>query len=66
MIGVTMHLAPPLLGRADELEILRRLIADVRNGRSGVVVVRGEPGIGRRVTTGPMFQRAGYNRTYVP
>jgi len=47
MIGVTMHLAPPLLGRADELEILRRLIADVRNGRSGVVVVRGEPGIGK-------------------
>jgi DNA-binding CsgD family transcriptional regulator len=47
MIGVTMHLAPPLLGRADELEILRRLIADVRNGRSAVVVVRGEPGIGK-------------------
>ena len=47
MIGVTMHPAPPLLGRIDELEILRRLIADVRGGRSAVVVVRGEAGIGK-------------------
>jgi DNA-binding CsgD family transcriptional regulator len=47
MIGVTMHPAPPLVGRIDELEILRRLIADVRHGRSAVVVVRGEPGIGK-------------------
>jgi ABC-type transport system involved in cytochrome c biogenesis ATPase subunit len=47
MIGVTMHPAPPLLGRINELEILRRLIADVRGGRSAVVVVRGEAGIGK-------------------
>ncbi|MGH3200995.1 MAG: AAA family ATPase, partial [Streptosporangiaceae bacterium] len=42
-----MHPAPPLFGRIDELEILRRLIANVRDGRSAVVVVRGAPGIGK-------------------
>jgi DNA-binding CsgD family transcriptional regulator len=47
MIGVTMHPPPPLLGRIDELKILRQLIADVRGGRSAVVVVRGEAGIGK-------------------
>src|SRR6201992_4365441 len=36
-----------LFGRTDELEVLRRLIASVRRGRSGVLVVRGEPGIGK-------------------
>src|SRR5690348_525584 len=40
---------PPsrLFGRSAELEILRRLIANVRGGRSAVLVVRGEPGIGK-------------------
>src|SRR5579862_3128450 len=40
---------PPsrLFGRTAELEILRRLISDVRRGRSAVLVVRGEPGIGK-------------------
>src|ERR1700749_3068368 len=40
---------PPsrLLGRTAELEILGRLIANVRRGRSAVLVVRGEPGIGK-------------------
>jgi DNA-binding CsgD family transcriptional regulator len=40
---------PPsrLFGRIAELEILRRLIAEVRRGPSAVLVVRGEPGIGK-------------------
>src|ERR1700746_338118 len=40
---------PPsrLFGRTAELEILGRLIANVRRGRSAVLVVRGEPGIGK-------------------
>ncbi|HJY97609.1 MAG TPA: AAA family ATPase, partial [Streptosporangiaceae bacterium] len=42
-----MHPPPALLGRTDELEILRQLIAGVRDGRSAVVVVRGEAGIGK-------------------
>src|SRR5580693_877452 len=47
MIGVTVHPPPPLLGRIDELKILRQLLADVRGGRSAAVVVRGEAGIGK-------------------
>src|SRR6202050_3501901 len=40
---------PPsrLLGRTAELEIPGRLVADARRGRSAVLVVRGEPGIGK-------------------
>src|SRR5690348_3919738 len=40
---------PPsrMFGRTAELEALGRLIADVRRGRSAVLVVRGEPGIGK-------------------
>ena len=39
--------APGLLGRADERDLLDRLLGDARNGRSGVVVIRGEAGIGK-------------------
>src|ERR1700731_4693381 len=42
-----MHPPPRLFGRTAELEILGRLIANVRRGRSAVLVVRGEPGIGK-------------------
>jgi hypothetical protein len=42
-----MHPPPRLFGRTGELEILRRLVANVRRGRSAVLVVRGEPGIGK-------------------
>jgi DNA-binding CsgD family transcriptional regulator len=47
MDGVTAHPPPRLFGRTGELEILGRLIANVRSGQSGVLVVRGEPGIGK-------------------
>ncbi len=36
-----------LFGRTSELEVLGQLLADVRSGQSGVLVVRGEPGIGK-------------------
>jgi len=39
--------SPRLLGRTGEQEILGQLLANVRSGRSGVLVVRGEPGIGK-------------------
>jgi hypothetical protein len=42
-----VHPAPRLLGRIEELDILRRLIANVCDGQSAVAVVRGEPGIGK-------------------
>jgi DNA-binding CsgD family transcriptional regulator len=47
MVGVAVHPPPGLFGRTGELEILRRLIANVRSGQSAVLVVRGEPGIGK-------------------
>ena len=36
-----------LVGRERERQVLDRLLADVRRGRSGALVVRGEPGIGK-------------------
>jgi len=47
MVGVTVHHLPRLFGRTGELEILRRLIANVRSGQSAVLAVRGESGIGK-------------------
>jgi len=44
---VTVQSPPRLFGRTGELEVLRRLIANVRSGQSAVLVVRGEPGIGK-------------------
>lgn len=39
--------AAPLCGRGAELEVVDRLLADARAGRSGALVVRGEAGIGK-------------------
>src|SRR5580693_2235156 len=47
MVGVAVNPPPGLFGRTGELEILGRLIAKVRSGQSAVLVVRGEPGIGK-------------------
>ena len=47
MVGVAANPPPGLFGRTRELETLGRLIAKVRSGRSAVLVVRGEPGIGK-------------------
>jgi DNA-binding CsgD family transcriptional regulator len=38
---------PTLLGRRSECEALDRLLADALAGRSGTIVLRGEPGIGK-------------------
>src|SRR5215208_6740872 len=36
-----------LLGREPECERIERLVAEARGGASGVLVLRGEPGIGK-------------------
>ncbi|HEX8854205.1 MAG TPA: AAA family ATPase, partial [Thermoleophilaceae bacterium] len=36
-----------LLGRRTEIDVLDRLLADVAGGHSGVLVLRGEPGVGK-------------------
>ena len=41
--------APALVGREAQLETLIELLAAARSSRSGVAVVRGEPGIGKSV-----------------
>jgi DNA-binding CsgD family transcriptional regulator len=47
MVGVAVNSPPGMFGRTGELGILRRLIAKARSGQSAVLVVRGEPGIGK-------------------
>jgi DNA-binding CsgD family transcriptional regulator len=47
MAGVAVNPPSGLFGRTGELETLTRLIAQARSGQSGVLVVRGEPGIGK-------------------
>ncbi len=42
-----MHRRGRLLGRGREVERLDRLLVGIRSGRSGVLVVRGEAGIGK-------------------
>ena len=38
---------PPIRGRADELKVMGALIAAVAQGRGGVLVIEGPPGIGK-------------------
>jgi predicted ATPase len=38
---------PPIRGRADELRVVGELIAAVAQGRGGVLVIEGPPGIGK-------------------
>jgi DNA-binding CsgD family transcriptional regulator len=47
-----------LLGRERECERLRRLIGDARRGRSGVLVVRGAPGVGKTALLDYLVQEA--------
>jgi DNA-binding CsgD family transcriptional regulator/tetratricopeptide (TPR) repeat protein len=47
-----------LLGRRGEREVLDGLLTDVRSGRSGVMVVRGEPGVGKSALLEYVGERA--------
>src|SRR2546422_6614600 len=45
--GASSPPGPVLRGRRDECAVLDRLLDDARAGRSGAVVVRGDPGVGK-------------------
>src|SRR5919202_1853741 len=47
-----------LLGRRSECETLDRLVATVRAGQSAVLVVRGEPGVGKSALLAYLVERA--------
>ena len=47
-----------LAGRAAECATLDRVLADAHHGRSGVLVLRGEPGIGKSALLGYAVERA--------
>jgi predicted ATPase len=42
-----LRASPPVRGRAAELEVIDREVAAVANGRGGVLVLEGPPGIGK-------------------
>ena len=50
----------PFVGRATELEGLQRKLQDMRAGRGGVVMLVGEPGIGKTRTAEECVERARY------
>jgi DNA-binding CsgD family transcriptional regulator len=55
---VTQRPAPLLLGRHSERQVFDRLLATVRSGQSGVLVVRGEPGVGKTALLGYAVESA--------
>src|SRR5580765_863496 len=46
-IVVTSTLRPDLVGRRRERELLEKLLDSARGGRGAVLVVHGEPGVGK-------------------
>ena len=46
-VGGQRLAAPPIRGRADELKVIGALVAAVAQGRGGVLVIEGPPGIGK-------------------
>jgi hypothetical protein len=50
--------SPRLLGRRAESVALDRVVEEVRSGRSSVLVVRGEPGVGKSVLLDYLVDRA--------
>ncbi|MFI9201956.1 AAA family ATPase [Streptomyces sp. NPDC053048] len=57
------HAKRQLLGRERELEALDRLLRDVRDGRSRVLVLRGEAGVGKSALLDHLAEQAAPLRT---
>lgn len=55
---VRMHVHPPaaLVGRRGEQRVVAELLAGMRQGRSGTLVIRGEPGIGKTALLADMLK----------
>ena len=46
-VGGQRLVTPPIRGRADELKLIGALVTEVAQGRGGVLVIEGPPGIGK-------------------
>jgi DNA-binding CsgD family transcriptional regulator len=46
-VGDSRLVTPPIRGRADELRVIRTQVAALAQGRGGVLVIEGPPGIGK-------------------
>ena len=46
-VGGQRRVTPPIRGRADELKLIGALVNAVAQGRGGVLVIEGPPGIGK-------------------
>src|SRR6516225_5990298 len=46
-VGGQRLVTPPIRGRADELKVIAELVAAVRQGRGGALIIEGPPGIGK-------------------
>ena len=57
------HRPTPLLGRRRESTLLSELLDSARHGRSGVLVIRGEPGIGKTALLADALAQASGFRT---
>src|SRR2546425_10073680 len=54
---VTSTLRPDLVGRRRECELLEKLLESARAGRGAVLVVHGEPGVGKTALLDYVVQR---------
>jgi hypothetical protein len=63
MSGPVLSSRGLLLGRESEREVLDRLLDGVRGGRGGVLVVHGEPGVGKTALLDYAVEAAGEFRT---
>jgi DNA-binding CsgD family transcriptional regulator len=46
-VGAQRLVTPPIRGRADELQVIDALVAGLAQGRGGVLIIEGPPGIGK-------------------